>query len=99
MNQGDICEVQTLIKVKETYPRSATILSCQPYGNRGGLQGGEDIRASTAQAVRQAFRLLQVPRFILRCVLPARTNEFVCQTMDMQLCDFTLKLEDTWAAK
>ena len=68
-----------------------------PFGNRG-LQGGKDIRASTAPAVGQAFCLLQVPRLILECVPPACTTEFVCQTMDMQLCEFTLKLEDTWAA-
>ena len=106
--QGDICEVQTLIKVKEACPQPFCLMagvSCQPYSNRGGLHGGKDIRAGTAPAVRQTFRLLQVPRLILECVPPARTNEFVrqdlqhlCQTMDMQSCECTLKLEDTWAA-
>ena len=106
--QGDICEVQTLIKVKEACPQLFCLMagvSCQPYSNRGGLHGGKDIRAGTVPAVRQTFRLLQVPRLILECVPPVRTNEFVrqdlqhlCQTMDMQSCECTLKLEDTWAA-
>ena len=69
-----------------------------PFGNRGGLQGGEDIRASTAPAVRQAFRL-QVPRLLLPYYVfrqPALLSLFVkpwtCSCVSSPLSLRTLEL-------
>ncbi len=106
--QGDIGDVQTLVRVKEVCDEPFCLMvgiSCQPYSRGGSQAGGFDNRAQTVPAVSKACHVLQVPLLILECATPAKTNAFVrshlehvCQRLGMKLSECVLQLEDTWAS-
>ena len=106
--QGDIGEVETLIKLSQICPEPFSLMagvSCQPYSRGGSQFGGQDSRAQTVPAVSRACYLLQIPLVFLECVVPAKTNAFVrshlnhmCQQLGMKLSECTMHLENTWAA-
>lgn len=108
VSQGDIGDVQTLIKTKECCPEPFCLMagvSCQPYSRGGSQAGGFDNRALTVPAVCKACHFLQVPLLIIECVTPAQTNAFVrshldhlCTQLGMQLSEGVLQLEHTWAS-
>ena len=83
---GDICEVETLLKIFQAFPHCGTVgagVACQPYSVLGDGRGGSDPRASTLPATLASSYYLRAVLIILECVGPAKEDPFVNHHINM----------------
>ena len=106
---GDITEFETIKKVYEAHPKSATIsagISCQPYSKLGDEKSGRDSRASTLPATLAAAHYLRAVVVILECVAPAGEDAYVrwhveqfCRRTNFSCSEIVIDLQEVWPCK
>ena len=106
---GDITEFQTLKRVYQAHPFSATLaagVSCQPFSLLGDGRSGQDERASTLPATLASAHFLRAVVVVLECVAPARDDPYVkwqlqqfCQRTGFHRSEVILSLQDVWPCK
>ena len=106
---GDITEFETIKKVYEAHPKSATIsagISCQPYSKLGDEKSGRDSRASTLPATLAAAHYLRAVVVIPECVAPAGEDAYVrwhveqfCRRTNFSCSEIVIDLQEVWPCK
>lgn len=103
---GDVGHPQVIFELWRKSDHAALMsagYACQPFSQLGDRRGGNDPRAQSLPKVLRAAFLLQIRVFVLECVVPARSDQFVSQQLerfakinDFQFEVVNLDLQSHW---